>query len=117
MPLFQSVCFETLHCCYCSTGLISKFAVAANTNALLNLHTHTIVIIIHFISIIALALVAAWQVYTDGVGGARFVFLAFIYICVERKKIYGCCRKIRKKASVRGSKALSNNQENERYEK
>ena len=66
----------------CSTGLISKFAVAVNKNALLNLHTHTIVIIIHFISIIALALVAAWQVCTDGVGGARFVFRAFIYICV-----------------------------------
>ena len=33
MSLFQSVCFETLHCCYCSNGLISKFAVAGNKNA------------------------------------------------------------------------------------
>ena len=48
----------------------------------LNLHTYTIVIIIHYIPIIAFALVAAWQVYTGRVGGARFVFLAFISICV-----------------------------------
>ena len=51
-------------------------------NTLLNLHTHTIVPIIHSIPIIAFTLVAALHVYTDGVGGARFVFLAFISICV-----------------------------------